>query len=163
MGRCQGHLTGLSGRETGGSLQGQTQQARVPGGNAGNAWTQRSEPRTRPLGDAAQLRAEDWGAAGGLRGSAAPRNGRQKSRPPPRPEEVWEMHARREGEGGRGEGDTGARAEVAIPAQLHGTVTGPEDPQSRASGALGRITGSGSSGVWRPGGGDLLADLGPGS
>lgn len=29
-------------------------------------------------------------------------------------------------------------------------------------GTLGRITGSGSSGVWRPGRGDPLADLGPG-
>lgn len=90
-------------------------------------------------GDAVQLRAEDWGAAGGLRGSAAPRNGRQKSRPPPRPEEVWEMHARREGEGREGRGRRrSARAEVAIPAQLHGTVTGPEDPQSRASGDPGQ-------------------------
>lgn len=60
-------------------------------------------------GDAVQLRAEDWGAAGGLRGSAAPRNGRQKSRPPPRPEEVWEMH--QTGGGGEGgEGETQERA-----------------------------------------------------
>lgn len=91
-------------------------------------------------GDAAQLRAEDWGAAGGLRGSAAALRKMEDRRVAPHPalKKSGKCTPDGRGRGGRGEGDAGARAEVAIPAQLHGTVTGPEDPQSRASGDPGQ-------------------------
>lgn len=89
-------------------------------------------------GDAAQLRPRTGARPAGF--GAQPLREMEDRRVAPHPalKKSGKCTPDGRGRGGRGGGDAGARAEVAIPAQLHGTVTGPEDPQSRASGDPGQ-------------------------